>query len=45
MTWSRSVVNNDLYKSNEGQEIGLGSLGDQMNLEVSSKWTHHPNWV
>lgn len=30
-----------LVQVNEGQEQELGSLDDQMNLDVSSKGTHH----
>lgn len=32
-----------LIQANEGQEIGLRSLGDQMNIHMDSKGTHHPN--
>ena len=31
-----------LVQANEGQELGLGSLGDQMNLDVSFKGDSPP---
>ena len=34
-----------LIQANGGHKLGLKSLGDQMNLHMSSMGTHHPIWV